>query len=201
MPRTRSPLALLACALVLPAAAWAQSAPNLPESPASTPAPAAVPDAPLGAERPREGGSVLPIPTWRDYNGQLVSTQGNKLSEPERMNAGKPYTPLPWGSVVANVPGMNAGPSVRPLMPGAIVNAQPRMGAGKAPTTLAEGVRPGETAHMQAGPGTRPLPVGATPADIVAGGNAAARPAETSMVPGAGLPGQVTPGTTTPPTN
>jgi hypothetical protein len=168
--------------------ALAQTGRNTDTSPAATPAPVAVPDAGPGATRPREGGALIPIPTWRDYDGKLVSVDGNKLSEPERMNAGKPYTPLPWGSVVQGVPGMNAGPSVRPLPVGSIVNTQGRMMAGKSPTTLPEGAHPGETAWMQAGPAPRPLPVGSTPADIVAGGGVPMEPVQGSGAP-TGRPG------------
>ncbi|MDO9707701.1 hypothetical protein [Paracraurococcus lichenis] len=168
----RNPMALAATLGLLALPALAQSGPNTDQSPAATPAPAAVPDAPPGAERPREGGALIPIPTWRDRNGALVSTDGNKLSEPERMAAGKPYTPLPWGSVVQGVPGMNAAVPYRPLMPGEPANVSVRMAAGKPQTTLPEGTHPGDTAWMQAGPAPRPLPVGETPADVVAGGGA-----------------------------
>lgn len=172
--RTQATFAAAFALLAVPA--LAQIGPNTDQSPAATPSPVAVPDATPPAQRPREAGSVIPIPTWRDGSGALVSTDGNKLSEPERMNAGKPYTPLPWGSVVQGVPGMNAGVPARPLPVGSIVNTQERMRAGKSPTTLPEGVHPGETAYMAAGPAPRPLPVGQTPADIVAGGGVPMEP-------------------------
>ena len=129
-----------------------------------------MPDATPPAERPREAGGLIPIPTWRDYDGKLVSTEGNKLSEPERMAAGKPYTPLPWGSVVQGVPGMNAGPSVRPLPPGTVVNAAPRMTAGKPFTWMPAGSIAGDAPGMQAGPPPRPLPPGQTPEAVVRSG-------------------------------
>src|SRR5215213_3454316 len=129
--------AAIACCLTLLAApALAQSSANTDTSPAATPAPVAVPDAAPPAVRPPEGGAVVPIPVWRDRNGNPVEIHGNALGDADRMAAGKPYTPLPWGSVVGNVPGMNAGPSIRPLPPGAVVNTQNHMAAGKPFTWL-----------------------------------------------------------------
>ncbi|TCZ53365.1 hypothetical protein [Roseicella aquatilis] len=177
--------ALAGCLILLAAPALAQPA-NTATSPSVTPAPAAVPDAAPPAQRPREGGALIPIPTWRDTDGKLVSVDGNKLSEPERMNAGKPYTPLPWGSVVANVPGMNAGPSVRPLPPGSVPATQDRMMAGRPWSPIPQGVagaHPNDSPAMQAGPAPRPLPVGSRPADIVAGGGVPPMPIGGGAVP------------------
>ena len=154
----RTPKAAIACCLALLAApALAQNAANTETSPAATPAPVAVPDAAPPAIRPREAGAVVPIPIWLDRNGNPVETHQNTYADPDRMDAGKPMTPLPWGSVVANVPGMNAGPSYRPLAPGDIVGTRPRMGAGKPFTWLPEGALPGQVPGMQAGPGQGPL--------------------------------------------
>jgi hypothetical protein len=150
--------AAIACGLTLLAApALAQSGANTDTSPAATPAPVAVPDAAPPALRPREGGAVVPIPVWLDRNGNLVETHPNTLADPDRLAAGKPTTPLPWGSVVGAVPGMNAGPAYRPLAPGDIVNTRPGMAAGKSFTWLPEGALPGQVPGMQAGPGQGPL--------------------------------------------
>jgi hypothetical protein len=164
----RTPKAAFACCLALLAApAWAQNAggpaaqapsgENTQTSPAATPAPVAVPDAAPPATRPREAGAVVPIPTWLDRNGNLVETHPNTYGDPDRMDAGKPLTPMPWGSVAGAVAGMNAGPAYRPLAPGDIAGSRPRMAAGKPFTPLPEGALPGQVPGMQAGPGEGPL--------------------------------------------
>ena len=140
----RTPKAAIACCLALLAApAWAQNpgaGASTETSPAATPAPAAVPDAAPPAIRPREAGAVVPIPTWLDRNGNLVETHPNTYADPDRMDAGKPLTPMPWGSVVGAVPGMNAGPAYRPLAPGDVVGHPPADG-GRQALHLAAGRR------------------------------------------------------------
>ncbi|MFC7473604.1 hypothetical protein ACFQS7_04515 [Dankookia sp. GCM10030260] len=158
MPIPKARAAVIAgCLTLLAAPAWAQSAANTDTSPAATPAPAAVPDAAPPAIRPREAGAVVPMPVWLDRNGDPVETHQNTLADPDRMDAGKPFTPLPWGSIVGHVPGMNAGPAFRPLPPGVVVNSRPAMMAGKPFTSLPEGAQPGAVPGMQAGPGQGPL--------------------------------------------
>ena len=158
MRTPKASAAAIACCLALLATpAWAQSSANTDTSPAATPAPAAVPDAAPPAVRPREAGAVVPMPIWRDRNGDLVETHQNTYADPDRMSAGKPYTPLPWGSVVGNLPGMNAGPSIRPMPPGTVPNTQAGMMAGKPFTWLPEGAHPGMVPGMQAGPAQGPF--------------------------------------------
>ena len=154
----RIPKVAIACGLALLAApAWAQNAANTEASPAATPNPVAVPDAAPPAIRPREAGAVVPIPSWLDRNGDPVETHQNSLADPDRMAAGKPYTPLPWGSVVGAVPGMNAAPAYRAVAPGDIVSTRPGMAAGKPFSWLPEGAQPGQVPGMGAGPGQGPL--------------------------------------------
>ena len=164
----RTPKAAIACCLALLAApawtqsvwtqsAWAQNAANTETSPAANPAPAAVPDAAPPAIRPREAGAVVPVPVWLDRNGNPVETHPNTYADADRMDAGKPYTPMPWGSVAGSVAGMNAGPAYRPLAPGDLAGSRPRMAAGKPFTWLPEGALPGQAPGMQAGPGQGPL--------------------------------------------
>lgn len=157
----RTPTAAIACCLALLAApALAQSGPNTATSPAATPAPAAVPDAAPPAIRPREAGAVVPIPIWLDRNGDRVETHQNTYADPDRMDAGKPFTPMPWGSIAGAVPGMNAGSAARPMPVGLPANTPVGMQAG--------------SSHPKPSPG----PVAVAAPGMETGAGSALRPAE-----------------------
>ena len=112
---------------------------------------------PSGRARRRGGAD----PLWLDRNGNPVETHPNTYADTDRMDAGKPDTPLPWGSVVGAVPGMNAGPSYRPLAPGDVVVTRPAWGPASPSPGCRKARCPARCRGMQAGPGQGPL----SPAD------------------------------------
>ncbi|MFZ4405930.1 MAG: hypothetical protein ACOYOH_01250 [Paracraurococcus sp.] len=156
----RTPTAAIACCLALLAApALAQTGPSTDTSPAST---AAVADVAPPAPRPREAGALVPAPIWLDRNGTLVETHQNTYADPDRMDAGKPFTPMPWGSIAGTVPGMNAGSAAGPMPVGRPANTPARMQAGTIHLRPAPGAVAVAAPGMETGAGSALRPAEAT---------------------------------------